>query len=514
MYSSVSDKETKERQLIYLLLKNKDLVARFIDSELSLDHFDKSRKLILIAIAESFEQDCLLTRKHFSKFVNKIKVPAERVSLETELDKCFLAMCQKDDYAFLVTEILEHYIKNTSTQYISQYANQIKEGKDTKEKLKKLIDNLQDLDTNLSSSQHEVIYENILEYAPVFLQYLQDVREGNIEKETKIICNIPEIDETMVTGFAKGTLTLFCSDVGGFKSTIMLNLARNIWKNGHNVLFVPLEMAREQMFVRLLSQETRIPSEKIFNPEQLSQEDVEKIQSSIEEMDKNNARLYMLEYGENTTVSAIKRQIERYIDIFNPEVIVVDYIGNLTPDKARHGRNDLEIGDMLKSLRSMGKNMDFAIVSGAQIGREALKRLRNTGSGNNTAVYSEDLRGSHEYAADADNIYAQMPNQQQPQRLLDFFVVKSRNGKKSFPDGSSKATLIVNPEINLITSQINYEMPNDEVLDSMIESFESENNGYELVGKNDTDEDKIESNDILDGNIQTDNETDYSSLGF
>ena len=43
----------------------------------------------------------------------------------------------------------------------------------------------------------------------------------------------------MGTGLEQGTLTLFCADVGCFKSSMMLNIGMNVWHQGHDVLFVP-----------------------------------------------------------------------------------------------------------------------------------------------------------------------------------------------------------------------------------------------------------------------------------
>ena len=70
--------------------------------------------------------------------------------------------------------------------------------------------------------------------------------------------------------------------------------------------------------------------------------------------------------------------------------------------------------------------------------------------------YSEDIRGSHDYSADADTIYAQFPDPQQPDERLQVFVVKARYGKKTFPDGQKKAVFELKPEISMIRSAADY----------------------------------------------------------
>jgi hypothetical protein len=161
----------------------------------------------------------------------------------------------------------------------------------------------------------------------------------------------------------------------------------------------------------------------------------------------------MMEEPGNTTVVKIQRQIERNIELIKPKLVVIDYVANLEAHRNRYGRNDLEIGDMLKTMRQMGKDLNFAVLSAAQLGREALKRVRkSTGDRDKTSINSEDIRGSHEYSADADNIFAQLKHVQQPGALLDIFCVKSRNGPTTFENGKIRATLEILPEFGLITS--------------------------------------------------------------
>jgi hypothetical protein len=177
----------------------------------------------------------------------------------------------------------------------------------------------------------------------------------------------------------------------------------------------------------------------------------------MREMDRkwieNPAKFFIMEEPGNTTVLKIQRQIERNVELIKPKLVVIDYVANLEAHKNRYGRNDLEIGDMLKTMRQMGKDNDFAVLSAAQLGREALKRVRKSGNDRDkTAINSEDIRGSHEYSADADNIFAQLKHVQQPSALLDIFCVKSRNGPTTFENGKSRATLEIFPEYGLITS--------------------------------------------------------------
>jgi archaellum biogenesis ATPase FlaH len=297
----------------------------------------------------------------------------------------------------------------------------------------------------------EGYYDDIRNLSKDMIQYIEDIRSGKKEEELMVLTGIDEVDETMMIGLEKGTLTLFCADVAGGKSTIILNIALNVWKCGHNVLFVPLEMHKKQMWRKACAREAKVNSELIYKPKLLSEEQLERVKKAKEAWDLYPSKFFMMQEPGRITVNQIQKTIENHIEIFSPRLVVIDYVANLEAGQERYGRNDLEIGDMLKEMREMGKTMGFAVISAAQLGREALKRIRKTGSSKEKVqIHSEDIRGSHEYSADADNIYAMLPHPHEPKSKIDLFVVKARNGKQYFRNDQLKATLGAKMEFSYI----------------------------------------------------------------
>jgi len=257
-------------------------------------------------------------------------------------------------------------------------------------------------------------------------------------------------------------------------SMMMMNLALNVWELGYDVLFIPIEMAKEQVMERIWSRQSNVLQEKIQRAE-YTDEEKKQIDIAIDKFDNGDNKFYVMQVPGDTTVSVIERQVRRYHDIFKPVLVVVDYIDNLESDRARD-RHDLEISDMLQKLRTQGRDLGFAVLSGAQIGRDALKRIRKAGaSKEGTAVNSEDIRGAHSFAMDSDYILAQVPNTAQPEALLDIYVVKARNGKKVFANGHMKASLELYPEVQLIKSVSDFDMTDDAVLDKL-QMYESVQN--------------------------------------
>jgi replicative DNA helicase len=451
----MEDKVKIQNEFISLLLKNKDLVNDWLDDGPKIDFFDEQNHLILHAIQNSYHNDVLLTRKSFAVYLEShIKSKLEIGGYESLFNKINLLVVKRDDFPTLRSQIVEYYISKKSIEQVEVYGKDIQKGQSAILAAKKLHENLGNLVED-SISPSKTTYEPISEYGPNLLDEMKKAKNNPNKDNEKIECKIKEIDETMGVGFAPGSLTLFGSDVGNYKSTIMLNVAVNIWLQKFGVLFVPLEMPKALFQKKLLSRMAKVPFDKIIKESSLNDEEWQKLELATDHMKKFDSQFYILEKPTRLTVSSILREVEKHVDIFKPRLIVIDYVGILKMEGSTD-RNDLQIGELLKELNNAGKpggihKDGFANVSGVQIGREALKRVRRLTS-DKVGFFSEDLRGSHEYSADAWNIYAQMKDPAQPNAKLNLYNIKSRWGKNTFGNGQIRATLSVKPEISLIES--------------------------------------------------------------
>lgn len=457
-----------EQQYLSLLLKHRDLVQDYFDSPLRADCFDVHHRTILLAIEDAFARDEMLTRKSFLDYVKQyIARKKEIADLERAFSRVQFSQADRNDCNLFKNQILRSFLNKASATHISNFTKN-REDNGELYAITELSESLGDLADSAQTSRKKTVYEDIAKIGLKHWQHIKDVREGKVDEKEFISFGIEELDKTSGVGLAPGTMTLICGDVGGFKSTQMLNIASNVWwKGGKDVLFIPLEMPEDQIYYKWLARQTLIPFEGFVSPKMLTEKQVEALDEFVNKsVPDHPAKFFIMDsYEERSTVSSIRREIQKHLQIFKPRLVVVDYIANLQPDKPKQGRNDLEIGEMLKDLRHMGRpgvmhEEGFAIVSGAQIGREALKRVRKS-AGDKTAFYSEDLRGSHEYSADADCIYAQFPDPQQPDERLQVYCVKARYGKKTFPDGARRALLEVRPEVSLIKSTADYYADDD-----------------------------------------------------
>lgn len=422
--------------------------------------------------------------EHFCSYVEK-STPAEIASYIPEFILVSSGIdADERDFDIILKEVRNDY-------HIRWFRNQLGEiksnkGRDFSIKLSNLHDQLGKLLANSDSGVFE-FYDTGSECSP----FVDRLKEQAKNPEEKIKCGIKEVDECMVVGFRPGTLTLTVADVGGAKTTMMLNIAFNLFKRGHNVLFVPLEMPFEEIFKKYMSRETLIPFEKFASPSEMSSEDWARLDSKTKELQSTKSRLVWADVKSRPTVHEIKTAIESKMSFFKPSVVVIDYIANIRPDGDKD--NWLAIGDILKDLRAMGKQHGFAILSAAQMTRDGIKKLKGD-KDQTKSPGSEDLRGSHEYSADADNIFAQAPWPDEPNRKLMLFCIKARYGKKTF-DGKNYALLDFYPEYSKIesSSSNNFNADDDDLrnhMDALVNGISavSKSNGKNKSSKSVTDD--------------------------
>ena len=448
-----------QEQFINLILSHRDLAADYVGSNLKVLHFDQNYKIILRAVERSLEDgDSVLTRKTFVDFAKRFAVSDAEFSAQLFLfDKIGILDVDRGDFILLKQRIMESHVLRNAINYIDEFRQNL-ESEGGIVAAKKLAEKMSGLTID-ATVENKIIYESTEVYAGQYYDMFKKRREMGDELDKRIVkCGIKEIDDAIVVGFCPGSLTLFCADIANFKTTVMLNAGYNVFQRGFNVLIVPLEMPRDKMYQKLLSRMSGVPFDRIEYPKCLTNDELKKIEEQTQYLMKPKPnQLYIMEGFERIPVSKITREVEKHIDIFKPDLVVIDYIANLTAEERyKNIRLDAQIGEMLKDLRTAGKpgaihEKGFGIITAAQLGREGLKRFRKEGASKAT-FHSEDVRQSHDYAADSDNIFAQMKDPSQPNRRLIFYIVKARYGKTTFANGESKATLEVIPEISLVQS--------------------------------------------------------------
>lgn len=451
-----------QEKILNILINNKDTIDDVL-AKLSIDHFDPKYKAVFAGVINANINGVGLTVDSFELFIEK-KVQdgdyakwigtSEKVSRHMAVNAqkniffqiTKLTQSSKEDLSALVDKLRDDRISKQTTSAIEKYSTDIKNGNHSKA-ARSLIESIDGLLSENSSNKI-----NFVPLEDCGKEFIEDLLYRRVNPEVRLFTGIHEIDESMTVGLRPGTLTLFAADVGGFKTSMMVNIAVNIFKQTkQEVMFIPLEMPRAMITRKIIAREANVSLAKIEKAELLDDKEIERLKSESQKWEKMGNKFVILDPEERTTVSTIRKAIEKRLSYFRPRVVFVDYISILSPESSYAKLNPHEwYGQMCKDLRVMGKKHGFAVVSAVQLGRDAIKRLRTQKEGQQS-VGSEDLRGSHDFSADADNIYAQVPHPTQPTEKLQIFCVKARYGSKTFGK-SNVALLDINADMGKITS--------------------------------------------------------------
>jgi hypothetical protein len=140
-------------------------------------------------------------------------------------------------------------------------------------------------------------------------------------------------------GLKSAELLIIGAESSGGKSFLLSNLAVQMWMQdnqlytnpkdytkGHNVLYFTLEMPYDRCRARLLAKMADVPSKNILNGT-LTREQEDRVEMALEFIEKYPYQFEMVDIARGTTTAQIEARFEEAKLRFNPEVVVIDYLG-------------------------------------------------------------------------------------------------------------------------------------------------------------------------------------------
>ena len=197
-----------------------------------------------------------------------------------------------------------------------------------------------------------------------------------------IPCGIGALDR-MITGLNKSDLIIVGARPGMGKTSFVLNIAREVaMKAKKTVCFFSLEMTRDQLAQRMLSNEASIESSKLRTGELTAEEWTRLAQAGTH---LSEAELYFDETS-NITVPQMKAKLRRMKKV---DLVIIDYLGLIHSAEKSENRVT-EVTKITKGLKVMAKELGVPVIVCAQLSRgteakgkshrPALSDLRESGS--------------------------------------------------------------------------------------------------------------------------------------
>jgi len=248
------------------------------------------------------------------------------------------------------------------------------------------------------------------------------------ENAEPISTGIGRLDRNLIGGFRPGDLVVVAALTSVGKSAMLSFMMRNAAAQGKRILLVSCEMSEEQNAERYLSAMSGVSLGKIVRREALSDEENLRISDGMELYHPENIRV--ISSGTQTAAS-IRREALRMKQGAGLDMIVVDYLQRLRPDKRLSSKAD-EVGSIASALKSMAVDLGVPVLTAAQFNREAAKN-RSEAKGNETQGVPalHQLRDSSQIEDEANTVIVLDEPARRPTgcRDINAHVVKNRSGE-------------------------------------------------------------------------------------
>ena len=229
------------------------------------------------------------------------------------------------------------------------------------------------------------------------------------------------IDRVLGGGLLNSGFYLLAGRPGMGKTTLGLNIVRKVAKKGLPVLFVSLEMSKEQITQKLLALETGLSTQEL-----VGKMDAQAVDRVTEAATQIHGLPLTLNRKPGATVSDIANMARAVKDL---AMICVDYVGLIEPDNKQVKRYE-GVSQVSRDLKRLALRLNIPILGLAQLNREV------TGRTDKRPVIS-DLRDSGGLEQDADGIILlHRPDYYDPEYkhdpvtpvILEATIAKNRHG--------------------------------------------------------------------------------------
>lgn len=180
------------------------------------------------------------------------------------------------------------------------------------------------------------------------------------------------IDHKLYGGFNRGELNIFAAASGGGKSLFLQNLALNWALEGHNVVYISLELSEELCSMRLDSMITGMNTKDVFR-------NVDDVDLKVRMAGKKAGCLQIVQLPNGITVNDLNSYIKEF-EVKNDikiDALLVDYLDLMMPAQRKVPPSDLFIKDKFVSeeLRNFAVEHQFLFATASQLNRSAVDEI-------------------------------------------------------------------------------------------------------------------------------------------
>ncbi|HET7247490.1 MAG TPA: replicative DNA helicase [Streptosporangiaceae bacterium] len=171
--------------------------------------------------------------------------------------------------------------------------------------------------------------------------------------------------DSLTNGLHPGQMVVIAARPAIGKSTLALDLARaSALKHGLTTVMFSLEMSRNEITMRLLSAEARVPLH-AMRTGQMGEDDWTRLARRMSEV--VDAPLF-IDDSPNMSLMEIRAKCRRLKQRHNLRLVIVDYLQLMSSPRRVENRQQ-EVSDMSRSLKLLAKELDVPVIAISQLNR-------------------------------------------------------------------------------------------------------------------------------------------------
>jgi replicative DNA helicase len=405
-----------EKAVIGALLLNDEYVSVVSEILTADDFYHNAHKILydtIINLTRAFKRPDLVTLKDELTKLNKLEAVGGLVYL-LSLQEDLPAIGLIEQHAKIVKEkaVLRELINSAAT-IISNCYDQ------NNEQIDVVLDQAEKTIFQISNKRANHTFVQLNIWLKKTFKHLSDIK-SNSKGITGVPSGFKKLDQ-MSSGFQKGDLIVLAGRPSMGKTALLLSLSNHAAQQGATVGFFSLEMAAEQLTLRLLSTESGIAHHNIRNATISSQEWSDLVNAAGRMAD---MKLF-IDDTPLITVMDLRAKARKLKAEHNLQILIVDYLQLLQSPRKYENRHQ-EVSEISRSLKALAKELEIPIIAGAQLSRAVDSRM-------DKRPILSDLRESGAIEQDADLImflYRDVvynPETENP-ALAELIIGKQRNG--------------------------------------------------------------------------------------
>lgn len=379
-----------ERSILGTAILSKDAAYRVMQG-MKVDHFSdrKSRQL--------FEYMHAIYKTGSSITITSLKTTIENDGKLAELAELLASVPYEGslpDLEFNIEQVKDSYNKSKIAHLVKLLSKDL-QSKSMNEILQYCFDAINETNDRITYSVGDLLddFEDGHSYSEILTNRIRNFQLGI--KIRGYRTGIPILDHA-ISGLVRGSYNVIAGTPGAGKTTLAAQIIHNLIKSGKKVGIITLEMSNSEIFDKIQSIEHNIPYSKIANGD-LSEIEKQNLLAFSQYLKQSNT--FFMEDVEMSGVANVTARIKRLVEIYNIDVLCIDYIGLIGLDSGNATVSD-KIKEISTTIRLLLKKYRIPGLILAQLVKSAdgqepqLGHIRDSGGiaqDAHTAIFAHAL---------------------------------------------------------------------------------------------------------------------------